>query len=227
MMLSTAVTSPEVEEHDVKMTSRFSATGSKPTGPSAPSRPTLLCLGHEAPQCHQPPETVSPPKYSPDQTDRAWRVARDGVSALARDGRRSSPPTRDGRTGDWAGGQAGRRAGRRAEGGGGRTRTDERASWRWSAARDAHVRASFAPSPPCDDGRLRRCACHHTTCVGALWYQTQTRSPRWVLGSEKTPHNPLSITPVPLLPCLCAPWRGLRRVIKRRKPRMDHNDRDT
>jgi hypothetical protein len=49
MVLSTAVTSPEAEEHDVKMTSRFSATGSKPTGPPAPSRPTLLCLGHEVP----------------------------------------------------------------------------------------------------------------------------------------------------------------------------------
>ena len=50
MVLSTAVTSPEAEEHDVKMTSRFvSATGSKPTGPPAPSRLTLLCLGHEAP----------------------------------------------------------------------------------------------------------------------------------------------------------------------------------
>ena len=75
------------------------------------------------------------------------------------------------------------------------------------------MRASFAPSPPCDDGRLPRCACHHTTCLGALWYQTQTRSPLWVLGSEKTPHNPSSITPESLLPCLCAPWRGLRRVI--------------
>ena len=49
MVLSTAVTSPEAEERDVKMTSRFSATGSKPTGPPAPSRPTLLCLGHEVP----------------------------------------------------------------------------------------------------------------------------------------------------------------------------------
>ena len=92
-----------------------------------------------APQRHQPPETVGPPKYPPDQTNRAWRVARDGVSALARGGRRSFPPTRDGRTGEWAGGQAGRRAGGRAGGGGGRTRTDERASWRWSVARDAHA----------------------------------------------------------------------------------------
>ena len=46
-VLSTAVTSPEAEERGVKTTSHFSATGSKPTGPSAPSRPTLLCLGHE------------------------------------------------------------------------------------------------------------------------------------------------------------------------------------
>ena len=48
-VLSTAVTSPEAEERGVKTTSYFSATGSKPTGPSAPSRPTLLCLGHEVP----------------------------------------------------------------------------------------------------------------------------------------------------------------------------------
>ena len=48
-VLSTAVTSPEAEERGVKTTSHFSATGSKPTGPSAPSRPTLLCLGHEVP----------------------------------------------------------------------------------------------------------------------------------------------------------------------------------
>ena len=49
MVVSMAVTSPEAEEHDVKMTSRFPATGSKPTGPPAPFRPTLLCLGHEVP----------------------------------------------------------------------------------------------------------------------------------------------------------------------------------
>mgnify|MGYP006102698743 CR=1 FL=1 len=49
MVLSTAVTSPEAEEHDVKMTPRSPATGSKPTGPPAPSRPTLSCLGHEVP----------------------------------------------------------------------------------------------------------------------------------------------------------------------------------
>ena len=48
-VLSTAVTSPEAEERGVKTTSHFSATGSKPTGPSAPFRPTLLCLGHEVP----------------------------------------------------------------------------------------------------------------------------------------------------------------------------------
>ena len=48
-VVSTAVTSPEAEEHDVKTTSRFPATGSKPTGPPAPFRPTLLCLGHEVP----------------------------------------------------------------------------------------------------------------------------------------------------------------------------------
>ena len=48
-VLSTAVTSPEAEERGVKTTPHFSATGSKPTGPSAPFRPTLLCLGHEVP----------------------------------------------------------------------------------------------------------------------------------------------------------------------------------
>ena len=52
-VLSTAVTSPEAhaeaEERGVKTTPRFSVTGFKPTGPSAPSRPTLLCLGHEVP----------------------------------------------------------------------------------------------------------------------------------------------------------------------------------
>ena len=48
-VLSTAVTNPEAEERGAKATSHFSATGSKPTGPSAPSRPTLLCLGHEVP----------------------------------------------------------------------------------------------------------------------------------------------------------------------------------
>ena len=53
MVLSTAVTSPEAEEHDVKMTSRSPATGSKPTGPPAPSRPTLSCLGHEVPNNEQ------------------------------------------------------------------------------------------------------------------------------------------------------------------------------
>jgi len=46
-VLSTAVASPEAEERGIKTTSHFSAMGSKPTGPSAPSRPTLLCLGHE------------------------------------------------------------------------------------------------------------------------------------------------------------------------------------
>ena len=165
-----------------------------------------------APQRHQPPETVGLPKYPPDQTNRVWRVARDGVSALARGGRRSFSPAREGRTGEWAGGQAGRRAGGRAGGTMvGHGQTSERAGagpWR-----EMYMRASFAPSPPCDDGRLPRCTCHHTTCLGALWYQTQTRSPRWVLGSEKTPHNPSSITLESLLPCLCAPWRGLRRVI--------------
>ena len=49
------------------------------------------------------------------------------MSALARGGRRSFPPTRDGRTGEWAGGQAGRRAGGRA-GGGRWSDTDRRAS---------------------------------------------------------------------------------------------------
>ena len=49
MVLSTAVTSPEAEEHGAKMTPRFPATGSKPTGPPASSGPTLLCLGHEVP----------------------------------------------------------------------------------------------------------------------------------------------------------------------------------
>ena len=49
MVLSTAVMSPEAEEHGAKMTPRFPATGSKPTGPPAPSRPILLCLGHEVP----------------------------------------------------------------------------------------------------------------------------------------------------------------------------------
>ena len=49
IVLSTAVTSPEAEEKGTKMTPRFSATGSKPTGPPAPPRPTLLCLGHKVP----------------------------------------------------------------------------------------------------------------------------------------------------------------------------------
>ena len=50
MVLSTAVTSPEAEEYGAKMTPRFfSATGSKPTGPPAPSRPKLLCLGRKVP----------------------------------------------------------------------------------------------------------------------------------------------------------------------------------
>ena len=48
-VLSTAVTSPEAEEHGAKVAPRFPATGSKPTGPPAPSRPTLLCLGHKVP----------------------------------------------------------------------------------------------------------------------------------------------------------------------------------
>jgi len=183
------------------------------TPPSPPSSPTRArggggCGGGRsrhvasrrmergAPQRHQPPETVGLPKYPPDQTNRVWRVARDGVSALARGGRRSFSPTREGRTGEWAGGQAGRRAGGRAGGTMvGHGQTSERAGagpWR-----EMYMRASFAPSPPCDDGRLPCCTCHHTTCLGALWYQTQTRSPRWVLGSEKTPHNPSSITPYP------------------------------
>ena len=46
MVLSMAVTSPEAEEHGVKMAPCFPATGSKPTGPPAPSRPKVLCLGH-------------------------------------------------------------------------------------------------------------------------------------------------------------------------------------
>ena len=98
------------------------------TPPSPPSSPTRArggggCGGglsrhvasrrmeRGAPQRHQPPETVGLPKYPPDQTNRVWRVARDGVSALARGGRRSFSPTREGRTGEWAGGQAGRQAG--------------------------------------------------------------------------------------------------------------------
>ena len=92
------------------------------TPPSPPSSPTRArggggCGGGRsrhvasrrmergAPQRHQPPETVGLPKYPPDQTNRVWRVARDGVSALARGGRRSFSPTRDGRNGEWAGGQ--------------------------------------------------------------------------------------------------------------------------
>ena len=48
--LSTAVTSPKAEEHGAKMTPRFPAMGSKPTGPPAPSRPTLFfCLGQKVP----------------------------------------------------------------------------------------------------------------------------------------------------------------------------------
>ena len=50
MVLSTTVTSPEAEEEGgVKTTPRFQATGSEPTGPSAPSRPKLLCLGQTVP----------------------------------------------------------------------------------------------------------------------------------------------------------------------------------
>ena len=49
MVLSTAVTSPDAEEHDFKMTPRFPASGSKPTGTPVPSRPTLLCLGQKVP----------------------------------------------------------------------------------------------------------------------------------------------------------------------------------
>ena len=48
MVLSTAVTSPEAEEHGAKMKPRFPTTGSGPTSPPAPSRPTLQCLGHKA-----------------------------------------------------------------------------------------------------------------------------------------------------------------------------------
>ena len=53
MVLSTAVTSPEAEEHDAKMTLRFPATGSKRTGSPAPSRPTLLCLGQKVPNANR------------------------------------------------------------------------------------------------------------------------------------------------------------------------------